>query len=186
MLVAVAGGVLLSGCAGLASSCRHLTGVVPRLVGGNERISVAEYDYADDAARIRHLQCLARQGTQNAQLELARRYEEGDGVARDSVRAAALYARAAATVPEAAAIYMPPATPGGSGRVLRIDNPGKKTGLPEASFRLGRMLLEGRGVSPDASRGRALIEDAAREGHVEAQQWLKSAMLPEESDEERR
>lgn len=179
-------GALLAGCASTTSPCRDLTGAEPRLSSAGGRTFIAGYDYADDASRVRHLHCRAAQGAQDAELELARRYEEGEGVAADPAKAAALYARAAASAPVAAAIYMPPARIGGSGRVLRVDNPSTRNGLPEARFRLGRMLLDGRGVEPDPRRGRAMIEEAARGGHDEAQRWLHSAEPAEQSDERKR
>lgn len=129
-------------------------------------------------ADIDRLRCRAALGLQSAEVELARRYEIGDGVPQDLARAAAMYERAAADVASTMPIYSPPVRRGGSGSVIMVRNPNAQTGSPEARFRLGLMLLEGRGVDADPRRGRRLIERAARAGHAEAVKWL--AAQPEE------
>jgi len=169
----MAAALSFQGCATIPEACRNVTGVSPRVVERAGRPVVIGYDYADEASRIGHLHCLAEQGVQNAQLELALKYETGDGTPRDLQRAARLYERAAVTIPRSMTIYSPPVRLGGTGTVLFLDNPNARTGSAEAQYRLGRMLVEGRGVARDGRRGTAMIGEAARQGHREAQRWIR-------------
>jgi TPR repeat protein len=57
---------------------------------------------------------------------------------------------------------------------MLVNNPGGQTGSPEARYRLGLMLIEGRGVPQDVRRGRQLIERAAWAGHAPAREWLSA------------
>jgi hypothetical protein len=136
--------------------------------------SIAKHSYSDHALPVALLHCLADQGRRDAQLELARRYEFGEGVAPDLAVAVQLYERAAMDAPGTNAIYSPPVHPGGSGRVLLLGNRAARAGSADARYRLGLMLIEGRGVARDLRRGRSLMERAAGAGHSAAQQWLST------------
>lgn len=173
-------GLSIAGCATVPSTCRKLEGVATEWSREDGRPILQGYRYRDEPSRVRHLHCLADQGAQDAQLQLARRYETGDGVAPDPGRAARLYRRAATTIPPATAVYSPPVRLGGSGQVMLLRNPNARPGLAEAKYRLGRMMLEGRGVERDERRGLSLIDEAARQGHPEAQRWLLERRVREE------
>lgn len=86
---------------------------------------------------IAALRASAEQGGSAAALELARRYEAGDGVLQNFARAAEWYARAA------------------------------EAGSAEAANRLGRMHHAGLGVPLDMTRSIALLERAAQGGKAE-------------------
>ncbi len=73
---------------------------------------------------------------------LARAYEHGEGVTKDSLRAAAVYCDAA------------------------------RDWDPEAAFALGWMYANGRGLARDDARAAALFARAAERGHVHAQRML--------------
>lgn len=142
----------LAACATTPKSCRSL----PPSIGATNIASIAE------------LRCGADQGVQAAQVALAKRYEAGEGVPRDMKRAIALYELASTAVPPTTAIYSPPVKLGGRGQMLFIDNPNAGPGSAEAQYRLGRLLIEGRGVPQDLKRGRSLIERAAKQGYTPA------------------
>lgn len=122
------------------------------------------YTYADEAMRLPHLQCRADQGDRTAMVELARALETGSGVARDDSHAAALYEKAAQDRPTSTSIYSPPVRLGGAGQVMMVPNADGGPGNAEAKYRLGHMLIEGRGIARDADRGRQLIAEAERQG----------------------
>lgn len=84
----------------------------------------------------------AEQGDAEAQLQLALRYAEGDGVIQNDKEAARWFALAA------------------------------KQGLPEAQYRYGRALLEGRGVVQDYKAAFSWIEKPAQHGYAKAQYSL--------------
>lgn len=75
-------------------------------------------------------------------VSLARAYEHGEGVAKDSVRAAELYCEAA------------------------------RAGDAEAAYSLGWMYANGRGLARDDIRAAALFERAADSGHEYARRML--------------
>lgn len=141
----------LGACATTPKSCRSLP---PSGVGANQ-ISVAD------------LQCGATRGIQAAQVELAKRYESGEGISRNIERAIALYELASSAVPPTTAIYSPPVKLGGSGQVLFLNNSNAGPGSAEAQYRLGMLLIK-RGVPQDSGRGRALIGRAAKQGYAPA------------------
>lgn len=156
----------LAGCAtpGRPPSCTGLPGVgaVPiEEASGATRI---RYTYADEAVRLPHLQCRADQGERIAMVELARALEMGNGVSRDEIRAAALYEKAVQDRPAFTSVYSPPARPGGSGQIMMIPDPDGGPGDAEAKYRLGQMLVEGRGVAQNVERGRELLAAADRQG----------------------
>ncbi|MFN3727338.1 MAG: tetratricopeptide repeat protein [Allosphingosinicella sp.] len=161
-----------AGCASIPESCRDMSGVTPYLIDVGGRAVLADWTYADEGARLRHLHCRAERGEQAAQLELGRSYEAGDGLAPDLARAADYYRQAAAAIPPRTPIYSPPVRPGGSGQVIWVSNANARPASPEAQFRLGLMLVEGRGVARDEARGRGLIADAAKAGFYPARHWL--------------
>lgn len=156
----------VTGCATakLPSSCIGLQGVRAIPVENAQGIVSIEYRYADEVARTRHLQCRADQGERIAIVELGRAYEIGNGVSQDHARAAALYERAAQDRPKYTSIYSPPVRLGGSGQMLLLPNPDGGPGETEAKYRLGRMLVDGRGVARDEARGRALTDAAIKQG----------------------
>jgi len=149
------GALTLSACVGTPKSCRPFAGHFPTLVPAQATVS--------------QLQCAADLGMQSGIVELAKRYETGTGVQADLKRAVALYTRAAAAVQPTTAIYSPPVRVGGSGQMIFLPNSHAGPGSAEAQFRLGQMLIEGRGVPRDVERGRKLIERAAAQGFSPAQ-----------------
>jgi len=164
---------LLTGCATTPPElCRSLPKLETITISAPDGSPIRQLAYPNDAARIAHLRCSAELGIQSAQVEMARRYETGAGVPQDLQRAVALYERAAADVPRTTPIYSPPVRPGGSGRVILVNNPGGQTGSAEARYRLGLMLLEGRGIARNVRRSREQIARAAAAGHLAAREWL--------------
>lgn len=83
------------------------------------------------------LSAAAEQGDAAAQMELGRRYEQGDGVVQNFARAASWYAKAA------------------------------EAGTLEAANRLGRFHHAGLGVARDIPRAISLLERAAESGRAE-------------------
>lgn len=97
-------------------------------------------------------------------VELARAYETGTGVVQDVTRAASLYEQAAQDRPKYTSVYSPPVRLGGSGQMLLLPNLDGGPGDAEAKYRLGRMLIDGRGVARDKARGRVLTDAAIKQG----------------------
>jgi TPR repeat protein len=157
----------LGACATTPKSCRALpaSGPATLLLPNGRNVVVAD---RLDQASIAELQCGADQGLQAAQVALGRLYEAGDRVPRDVALAAALYERAATSIPPTTAIYSPPVTVGGRGQMLFLNNPNGGPGSAEAQYRLGRLMIEGRGIALDPKRGRALIERSAMQGYAPA------------------
>jgi len=158
--------LLLSGCATprVPASCAGLRGVGAVPITDASGVTRIRYTYADETVRLPHLQCRADQGDRGAMVELARALETGKGVTHDDVRAAALYEKAAQDRPAFTSIYSPPVRLGGAGQVMMIPNMDGGPGNAEAKYRLGHMLVEGRGIARDAERGRQLITEAERQG----------------------
>jgi TPR repeat protein len=154
------------GCATprLPPSCTGLEGVRAIPVANAEGAVTLTYTYADEALRPRHLQCRADQGERMAIVQLARAYEMGMGVPQDAARAVSLYEQAVQDRPKYTSIYSPPVRLGGSGQMLLLPNPNGGPGDAEAKYRLGRMLIDGRGVARDEARGRALTDAATEQG----------------------
>ena len=178
-VLGVPAAVALAGCATRPpESCRTVPRVDLREANGPKPLVVRRDDHSNDPMHVAHLRCHAELGVQSAEIELARRYETGNGVPLDFARAATLYRRAAADIPRTTPLYSPPVRPGGSGRVILVQNPNARTGSAEARYRLGLMLIEGRGIAPDARRGRQLVERAAASGHAAARQWLAEHPRP--------
>lgn len=157
---------LLTGCATprVPVSCAGLRGVGAVPITDASGVTRIRYTYADETVRLPHLQCRADQGERLAMVELARALETGEGVARDDVRAAALYEKAAQDRPAFTSIYSPPVRLGGSGQVTMIPNTDGGPGDAEAKYRLGQMLVEGRGIGQDVTRGQELMAAAQRQG----------------------
>lgn len=163
----VVGALSLGACASMPKSCRGLSPPkyeTRELADGRTVIVPVR----SGPETVPELQCRADQGVRDAQVALAKRFETGDGVARDLARAVKLYEQAATGVPTNTAIYSPPVKLGGSGRVILVPNPNAGPGSAEAQYRLGRLLIEGRGVPRDAERGRSLIERSAKQGYAPA------------------
>jgi TPR repeat protein len=167
LIASVGATMLLGACATIPKSCRALSSLGAATYTLPNGRNVVMMDRLVQAS-IAELRCGADQGSQAAQVLLAKRFETGDGVPRDPERAVALYERAATAVPLTTAIYSPPVTLGGRGQMLFLNNPNAGPGSAEAQYRLGRMLIEGRGTSADPERGRGLIERAARQGYAPA------------------
>lgn len=157
---------LLTGCATpkVPASCAGLRGVGAVPITDASGVTRIRYTYADETVRVPHLQCRADQGQRSAMIELARALETGEGVTHDDVRAAALYEKAAQDRPAFTSIYSPPVRLGGPGQVVMIPNPDGGPGDAEAKYRLGQMLVEGRGIGQDVTRGQELMAAAQRQG----------------------
>lgn len=96
------------------------------------------------AAGLRWMEETAAAGNTAAQLVLGQVYEQGLGVAPDLLKAERWYRQAAFL-----------------------------TAIPEARFRLGRMLLAEPGVVERDQRG--VVKEVARPGMVEGERWLVAA-----------
>ncbi len=150
----------------MPASCAGLRGVGAVPITDASGVTRIRYTYADETVRLPHLQCRADQGERAAMVELARALEAGEGVARNHVRAAVLYENAAQDRPAFNSIYSPPVRLGGSGQVMMIPNTDGGPGDAEAKYRLGQMLVEGRGIGQDVARGQKLIEAAIQQGYT--------------------
>lgn len=158
--------LLLAGCATpkMSTSCAGLRGIGAVPIADASGVTRIRYTYADETVRLPHLRCRAEQGERSAMIELARALETGEGVTRDDVSAAALYENAAQDRPAFTSIYSPPVRLGGSGQVMMIPNADGGPGNAEAKYRLGRMLVEGRGIEQEVARGQELMAAAQRQG----------------------
>ncbi len=113
----------------------------------------------------------ARTGDKAMLLDLATRYEAGDDIPQDVMRAEALYASAAMPIPGTTFIYSPKV--GNSpGRVIPIRTGPDIPGRPEGDYRRGRMHIEGRAAKPSYRRGVKWIARAAKAGYGPAQARL--------------
>jgi hypothetical protein len=81
---------------------------------------------------LQSLAVQARIGDKQAQLELGKAYEAGEGVAQDPKRALRLYAMAAATTGGTIWVYQPPVKKGGRGSTIPVNTGPIRQGLPEA------------------------------------------------------
>ena len=82
----------------------------------------------------------ARAGDKYAQLELASRFEQGNGVERDLCRALRLYRLAASPAGGQAAVYIPPVR-GAPGTVIPIDLGPRQNGIADAKIAVGRIKI---------------------------------------------
>ncbi|MGP6086807.1 SEL1-like repeat protein [Antarctobacter jejuensis] len=108
-----------------------------RLPGLALILMLAAAPLAAQVGPLAQLTAAAEQGDLAAQMDLARRYAEGDGVVQNFARAAAWYGRAA------------------------------EAGNRDAANRLGRFHHAGLGVARDIPRAIALLERAAEDGQPE-------------------
>lgn len=90
-------------------------------------------------AEVQDLARRARAGDKLAQLHLAIRFEDGQGVERDPSRAIALYKRAAADTGGTQMMYVPSGR-GGSVSAVPVSKGPASPGLPEARARLNALL----------------------------------------------
>lgn len=111
-------------------------------------------------------------GDKPALLALGRRYESGDGVPRDYRRAAQLYKQAAKFTSGTMFVYSPPVSKKAGGRVIPIRTGPDQPGLAEASYRLGLLYLNGRGVRVSFSKARKYLQEAADKGFAPARDEL--------------
>lgn len=118
------------------------------------------------------VECLARAGEKPMQYELAQRLEKGDGIAPDLVRAEALYSAAAQSISGMTYVYMPPACSKCAGMVMPVRTGPDIPGLPEATFALARMQIEGRSTRPDYRGGLKRMERLAKSGFPPAVAYL--------------
>lgn len=160
--------LFLAGCTTprVPPSCAGLSGIRAVPIEDATGVTRIRYTYADEAVRLPHLECRADQGERDAMVEFARALETGNGVPRDETRAAVLYDKAAQDQPTFTSVYSPPVRIGGSGQVILIPNAAGGPGDAAAKYWLGRMLIDGRGVSRDTVRGRTLIDAAIGQGYT--------------------
>lgn len=115
---------------------------------------------------------LARSGDPRAQTELAKMLEYAFRVRSARGVAACLYQEAASDIGPYTTVYMPAA-----GKVpaqtMLLPNAEARPGDPEAMFRLGLMLRDGRGgLAPSEKQALRWIELAAARGHAPAIELL--------------
>lgn len=95
---------------------------------------------------LRSLAQRAATGDKRAQLDLGIRYEEGRGVVPDIVKAERLYRLAASDSGGALWIYVPSVKNGQQGRVEKISDSIRQSGLQEARARLEYLKASSRVV----------------------------------------
>jgi TPR repeat protein len=167
--------LLLLASAGIASpkvSCAGADGVASRLSDG-KNFAVSSSKEAS-AKSLDELTCFADRGDPSAQLALGVRYEKGEGVPADPVRAARLYEQAERTITRLVMLNAPPSRSSGQFGVTRMSgNRPLPIALAEARYRLGRLYWDGRGVKQDRGYGRRLLIDSARQDYEPAIAVLK-------------
>jgi len=94
------------------------------------------------APEIQALAQRAQAGDKQAQLNLGIRFEEGNGVPRDTRRAMKLYRRAAQTSGGRIWVYAPSPGNGAKGRVVPMYLGPKRKGLVEAMRRVSTIFLK--------------------------------------------
>jgi TPR repeat protein len=130
------------------------------------------------ARSIPELTCAADRGDPAAQLALGVRYEEGTGVAADAVRAAALYQMAERYIERLYTLNSPPVRSGMFAPTRTSGLRPPPPALAEARFRLGRLYLDGRGVTQNRGTGIRLLTLSARQGYEPALTLLKGGSSP--------
>jgi TPR repeat protein len=167
--------LLLLASAGIASpkaSCAGADGAASRLSDG-KNFAVSSSKEAS-AKSLDELTCFADRGDPSAQLALGVRYEKGEGVPADPVRAARLYEQAERTITRLVMLNAPPSRSSGQFGVTRMSgNRPLPVALAEARYRLGRLYWDGRGVKQDRGYGRRLLIDSARQDYEPAIAVLK-------------
>jgi TPR repeat protein len=116
--------------------------------------------------------CWAEKGDKPMILELAKRLETGDGIAKDVERAEQLYAIAAAPKLGTIYVYSPPVGKS-PGQVMPIRTGPDIPGLPEANFRRALMHIEGRAAKPSPRKGFAMLKKLAKAGYGPAVERLR-------------
>ena len=119
--------------------------------------------------------CWAARGDKPMLLELAKRLESGDGVARDVERAEDLYVSAAATKFGTIWIYSP-GVGKSPGTVMPMRMGPDIPGFPEAAYRRALMHIEGRAAKPSPRKGYSILRKLAKTGYAPAAAYL--ARLP--------
>jgi TPR repeat protein len=141
-------------------------------------VADASGDVALIVARIKErlstedVACWAARGDKPMLLELAKRLESGDGIARDVERAEDLYVSAAATKFGTIYIY----TPGvgkSPGRTIPMRMGPDVPGLPEAAYRRALMHIEGRAAKPSPRKGYSILRKLAKNGYAPAAAYLE-------------
>lgn len=151
------------------------------------------------AEQIRSLRQRADSGDVEAELALARRYAEADGVEQDAVQAASLYRRAAEAGNPAAQLALGMAYRDGVGvpqddqEALGWIRKAAGAGNAGARFVLGIMYEDGAGVPRDPVAAHAWLNLAAaglppeeRERAVRHRDWLTGVMTPAQVAEAQR
>ena len=116
------------------------------------------------------LQTKAERGAIDAEIELAQRYLQGNGVPQDASLAARWYERAAqagdCTAQNMMGVFYQSGTgvPADLARAARWYQLAATSDLPPAKLNLGLLYLNGNGVRKDISLAMQLFEDVARRG----------------------
>lgn len=154
-------------------SCAALTPEqTPKRLSNGKRFALPDSPEAV-ARSIPELTCAADRGDPAAQLALGVRYEEGKGVEADPARAAQLYETAQRYIERLYALNSPPVRSGMFGQTRTSGLRPPPPALAEARFRLGRLYLEGRGVTQNRGIANRLLILAARQGYEPATALLK-------------
>ncbi len=133
-----------------------------------------------DDPELAKLKKLAEQGRASAQNNLARKYQDGEGVPRDYAEAMKCYRKAADQGYAAAQANlgdMYREGPGGDEdyeEALKWYQKAAKQGNSSAQYQLGLMFKNGNGVDKDKDKARKWFAKAADQGHQEAKKELTS------------
>ncbi|SNS29896.1 hypothetical protein SAMN06295912_10430 [Sphingomonas laterariae] len=131
---------------------------------GNVRLILATIRGRMTTDQVR---CWAATGDRKMMVELGRRLEHGDGIARDAERAEELY-KAAAT-PKLGTLWVyTPGVGGQPGRVMPIRTGPDEPGLPAAAFARALMHIEGRAARPSYAKGMKILKELSESGHAPA------------------
>lgn len=155
------------------ASCTSLSAEQsPKRLSNGKRFALPDSPEAL-ARTIPELTCAADRGDPAAQLALGVRYEEGKDVAADPARAARLYEMAERYIERLYALNSPPVRSGMFAPTRTSGLRPPPPALAEARFRLGRLYLDGRGVTQNRGIGTRLLTLAARQGYEPALTLLK-------------
>lgn len=165
----IEGGVLMA-CAAMLGACASAP--TPDCMDGL-RMPVVAHDATTEegprkATLLQRQWDLARAGDPAAQTAVARTLEQASRVGAEPAIAACLYKGAARDVAPYTTVYMPAAGKLPAQTML-LPNAEARPGDPEAMFRLGLMLRDGRGgLEQSATEARRWIARAAERGHAAA------------------
>uniref|UniRef100_B0T187 Sel1 domain protein repeat-containing protein n=1 Tax=Caulobacter sp. (strain K31) TaxID=366602 RepID=B0T187_CAUSK len=137
-----------SGCAALSPPCEGRT-------FGQSQVEV--------------LECRASKGDRVAALDLGRRYEHGDGLPVDWVKAADFYVQAAASEAPRSTLHLPPTSGERRGSLVIMSAGPARDGLPEAKLALASLVFRVARTDPERQEACRYARSVGAVGMLEMQ-----------------